>query len=295
MKARGVLVLGAPGQLGAEVVQAFAGAGDVVVGLGHTDLDITDRGSVATAIGEAFPSIVVNTAAFHNVERCEAEPDLAFAVNAIGAWHVARAAAEVGATLVHISTDYVFDGAKGSAYLEEDRPSPLNVYGASKLAGEHLVAAACPRSFVVRVSGLYGPHPCRAKNGLNFPQLMLKLAVEKGELTVVTDEIVGPTYTPDVARQLVRLVDTSSYGIVHATGGGAVSWHGFAEETLRLAGLQSVPVHPAPAATMVRAVRRPAQSILAHGRLTALGIDVMRPWQEALRDYVRALPSNTPA
>ncbi len=105
---------------------------------------------------------------------------------------------------------------------------------------------------------------------------MLKLAAEKGELTVVTDEVVGPTYTPDVAAQLVRLVDTSSYGIIHATGGGAVSWHGFAEETLRLAGLESVPVHPASAATMVRTFRRPAQSILAHGRLMALGIDVMR-------------------
>ncbi len=170
MKARRLLVIGAPGQLGAEVVQAFAGAGDVVVGLGHGDLDIADRRSVAKAIGEAHPSIVVNTAAFHkNVEGCEAQPDRAFAVNAIGAWHVARATAEVGATLVHISTDYVFDGSKGSAYLEEDRPSPLNVYGASKLAGEHLVAAACPRSFVVRVSGLYGPHPLPCQEWPRLP------------------------------------------------------------------------------------------------------------------------------
>ncbi len=196
------------------------------------------------------------------------------------------AATAIGATLIHISTDYVFDGTKGSAYTEADLPAPLNVYGASKLAGEHLVRAACERSFVVRVSALYGPRPCRGKGGLNFPLLMLKVARDKGELTVVTDEVIGPTYTPNLARQLVALATTDAYGVIHATGGGAASWHEFAVETLRLAGLADVPVHKADAASMIRKVRRPAMSVLAHDRLEALGIDSMRPWSLALADYV---------
>jgi dTDP-4-dehydrorhamnose reductase len=246
-------------------------------------------------VAGAHPWLVVNTAAFHHLDRCEEQPAMAFAVNATGARNVATAAAAGGAALIHISTDYVFDGARRTPYDEDDLPGPLNVYGASKLAGEHLVRAACPRSFVVRTSGLYGPRPCRAKGGLNFPSLMLKLAAERGELTVVTDEVVGPTFTPDLARQLVALAATDAFGVIHATGRGAVSWHDFAVETLRLAGVSGVVVHPATAATLVRPVRRPAYSILAHRRLEELGILVMRPWQEALADYVATLPQNESA
>ena len=257
--------------------------------LGHGDVDVVDAEAVATVIGDASPALVVNTTAFHHLDRCEEQPATAFAVNATGARNVADAADAAGAALIHISTDYVFDGRKGSPYTEVDLPGPLNVYGASKLAGEHLARAACPRSFVVRTSGLYGPRPCRAKGGLNFPRLMLKLAAEKGELTVVTDEVVGPTYTPDLARQLVTLAETDSYGVIHATGVGEVSWHDFAAETLRLAGLADVPVHPATSATMARKVKRPAYSILAHDRLESLGILTMRPWHEALAEYLGSL------
>jgi dTDP-4-dehydrorhamnose reductase len=284
-----VLVLGATGQLGADVVDAFSSAGSHVLGLGHRDVDVTDGPAVLTAVSAAHPSLVVNTAAFHHLDRCEEDQASAYAVNAIGARNVAVAAKDAGAALIHISTDYVFDGAKGSPYEECDLPGPLNVYGASKLAGEHLARAACPRTFVVRTSGLYGPRPCRAKGGLNFPTLMMKLAREQGELTVVTDEVVGPTYTPDLAGQLVVLADTDNYGIVHATGVGEVSWHAFAKEILRLAGLSGVSIHEATAKTMVRKVRRPAYSILAHRRLQELDIMVMRPWQEALADYIASL------
>lgn len=289
MAAARVLVLGATGQLGADVVDAFGLAGWDVLGLGHSDVDITDGPAVLAAVSAADPSLVVNTAAFHHLDRCEEDQASAYAVNAIGARNVAAAAEEMGAALIHISTDYVFDGAKGSPYDERDLPGALNVYGASKLAGEQLVRAVCPRSFVVRTSGLYGPRPCRAKGGLNFPRLMLKLAVQRGELTVVTDEVVGPTYTPDLARQLVALSATNGYGVVHATGVGQVSWHAFAKETLRLAGLSDVPIHEATSATMARKVRRPAYSILAHRRLQELDVMVMRPWQEALTEYVASL------
>jgi dTDP-4-dehydrorhamnose reductase len=284
-----LLVLGATGQLGADVVDAFSLAEWDVVGLGHVDVDVTDGRAVLDAVSGTDPSLIVNTAAFHHLDRCEEDPTSAYAVNAIGARNVAAAAAETGATLIHISTDYVFDGVKGSPYEERDLPGPLNVYGASKLAGEHLVRATCPRAFVVRTSGLYGPRPCRAKGGLNFPLLMLKLAKERGELTVVTDEVVGPTYTPDLARQLVALSATDAFGIIHATGLGEVSWHAFAKETLRLAGVSGVPIHEATTATMVRKVQRPAYSILAHRRLQELDIMVMRPWQEALAEYVASL------
>jgi dTDP-4-dehydrorhamnose reductase len=289
MAAARVLVLGATGQLGSDVVDAFGLAGWDVLGLGHSDVDVTDGPAVLAAVSAAHASLVVNTAAFHHLDRCEEDQASAYAINATGARNVAAATADTGAALIHISTDYVFGGAKGSPYEERDLPGPLNVYGASKLAGEHLVQAICPRAFVVRTSGLYGPRPCRAKGGLNFPRLMLKLAGEQGQLTVVTDELVGPTYTPDLARQLVALSATNAYGIVHATGVGEVSWHAFAKETLRLAGISGVPVHEATTATMVRKVRRPAYSILAHRRLLELDIVVMRPWQEALAEYISSL------
>lgn len=284
-----VLVLGATGQLGSDVVDAFEAAGHSTVGLGHDDVDVTDVAAVSAAVQDARPSVVVNTTAFHNLDRCEEEPATAYAVNATGASHVAAAAQAQGARLIHISTDYVFDGEQTTPYREDDLPGPLNVYGASKLVGEYLVRSACERSFVVRTSGLYGPRPCRAKGGLNFPRLMLKLAAEKGELTVVTDELVGPTYTPDLARQLVALAATDGYGVVHASGVGVVSWHGFALETLRLGGLSEVPVHEATATTMVRKVRRPSYSVLAQRRLEDMGILSIRPWQEALAEYVASL------
>lgn len=275
--------------MGADIVDAFGLAGWDVHGLSHSDVDITDGRAVLSAVSAAQPSLVINTAAFHHLDHCEEDQASAYAVNAIGARNVAAAARHAEAVLIHISTDYVFDGAKGSPYEERDLPGPLNVYGASKLAGEHIVQAICPRAFVVRTSGLYGPRPCRAKGGLNFPSLMLKLAVEQGELTVVTDEVVGPTYTPDLARQLVALCATQAYGIVHATGVGEVSWHAFASETLRLAGVTGIPIREATTATMVRKVRRPAYSILAHRRLHELDIVVMRPWQEALAEYIASL------
>ena len=180
------LVIGATGQLGSDVVDAFVAAGQSVIGLGHDELDVTDGAAVMEVVTGSGATTIINTSAFHQLDRCEEEPATAYLVNATGASHVAAAAQQSGAQLIHISTDYVFDGHKDTPYREDDLPGPLNVYGASKLAGEHLVRAACERSFVVRTSGLYGPRPCRAKGGLNFPRLMLKLAAEKGELTVVT-------------------------------------------------------------------------------------------------------------
>jgi dTDP-4-dehydrorhamnose reductase len=283
------LILGATGQLGSDVVDAFAAADFDVVGVGHAEVDVVDADSVQRVITEARPDVIINTTAFHHLDRCEEEPATAYSVNATGARNVAAAAQDAGSKLIHISTDYVFDGASKTPYQETDLTGALNVYGASKVAGEQLVRATCDRSFVVRTSGLYGPRPCRAKGGLNFPRLMLKLATEKGELTVVTDQVVGPTYTPDLARQLVALAGTDGYGVIHATGLGQVSWHGFATETLRLAGMTDVRIHESTSAGTEPKVKRPAYSILAHTRLEELGILSMRPWQEALSEYIASI------
>lgn len=287
-----LLVFGATGQLGSDVVDTFAAAGAEVVGLGHEDADVSDRRAVVAAVEAVEPTVVVNTTAFHHLDSCEEDPEKAFAVNAIGARNVALAASGVDAKLIHISTDYVFDGESIAPYEEGDLPGPLNVYGISKLAGEHMVWANWHKSFIVRTSGLYGPRPCRAKGGLNFPSLMIKLAVEKGHLTVVSDEVVSPTYTPDLANQMVALAGTDGYGVIHATGLGEVSWYEFAKETLRIAGLADVPIQEASGATMPRKVRRPSYSILAHRRLEELGIMSMRPWRDCLSEYMTSVKPN---
>ncbi len=282
-------VLGANGQVGADVLAAAAARGIDAVGLTHEDIEIADAQSVEAALDRIGPTLIVNPAAMHNVEACEREPDRAFAVNALGARHLALASARRDITLVHVSTDYVFDGAQGRPYRETDRACPLNVYGASKLAGEHFVSAIAPRHFVVRSSGLYGAHASRGKaGGLNFVQLMLKLARERGTVRVVTDELVTPTYTADLAEQILDLAETTAYGIYHATNSGACSWNAFAREILRCAVPDAI-VEDATAADFPRPVKRPSYSVLDNAGLRAIGIDRMADWRDALGRYLATL------
>src|SRR4029077_13355292 len=225
-----IAVIGANGQLGRDLVAAFCENGDAVRGLTHSDVEISDLHSVSRALEDIRPQVVVNTAAMHHVETCEREPEKAFAVNALGPGNLALAARELGAVLMHVSTDYVFDGSKGSPYTEEDNPRPLNAYGITKLAGEHFVRATMTKHFVVRTSGLYGKSPCRAKGGLNFIELMLKLAKERGEVRVVDTEVVSPTSTAELAQQMVQLSHSDCYGLYHATAEGSCSWYEFARQ-----------------------------------------------------------------
>ena len=229
-----ITVIGANGQLGSDVVKAFALAGDEVFSLTHTDIDLASMDSVGARMQGIRPDVVVNTAAMHHVENCEKDPALAFAVNGIGARNLAMAAKEVNATVIHVSTDYVFDGAKRSPYEEEDVPNPLNVYGNTKLAGEHFVRSMADKHFVVRTSAIYGKSPCRAKGGLNFIELMLKLARERGEVKVVDSEFVTPTSTVEIAKQIFALSRSDAYGLYHATAEGSCSWHEFAKEIFAL-------------------------------------------------------------
>jgi len=280
-----VVVLGANGQLGSDVTAAFAADGHEVSALTHQDVEITSPESVKLAFEKARPEIVINAAAFSNVERCETDPVLAFRVNALGARNVARACCVHGATIVHISTDYVFDGAKDTPYTEVDGPCPLNVYGNSKLSGEFFVRSTNPRHFVVRVCGIYGRNPCRSKDGLNFVDLMLKLSKEREEIRVVADEFVTPTPTVEIARQLIVLSRTTRYGLFHATAEGSCSWYEFARSIFDLLGTKARLVQARPGEFSAK-VPRPRNSVLENAALKREGLNVFRHWKEGLQEYL---------
>ena len=281
-----VLVTGANGQLGTDlcrILQHFE-----VIPLTHSDIEISDMSSVKQAFDKYKPDIVINTAAYVRVDDCESEPDKAFSVNALGARNVAVAAHELEAKLVHISTDYVFGGEAepcATPYTEFDTPIPPSIYGKSKLAGEDLVRHLCPRHFVVRTSGLFGTAGSSGKGG-NFVETMLKLGKERDELRVVNDQIFSPTYTQDLARKIAQLITTDYYGIFHITNKCYCSWHEFTTEILKQAGLKTLVIPITPDQYPQKA-RRPRFSVLGNYQLKLLGMDDMRPWQEALKDYMK--------
>jgi dTDP-4-dehydrorhamnose reductase len=283
-----VAVLGANGQLGADVVLAFRGAGDEVVPLDHNDIEVSDESSVRSAISSASADLVINTTAMHNAEKCELDPARAFAVNALGTKFLASACEARGSALVHLSTDYVFGGEKRTPYVETDLPRPVNTYGISKLAGEHYALLESRKTFVVRTSALYGSHPCRAKGGDNFLRLMIRLGRERGKVKVVDDEFVSPTYTVDLANQIVLLARSGEFGLYHATSSGQCSWNEFATAIFGEAGMDVV-TEVASAADFPAKVRRPAYSVLDNRALRDRGLDVMPTWRDALKRYISLL------
>jgi dTDP-4-dehydrorhamnose reductase len=280
-----VAVVGADGQLGVDVMAAFARNGDDVSALTHADIELSDIDSVSTRLKELRPNLVVNTAAMHHVENCEREPQKAFAVNGLGARNLALVSREIDATLIHVSTDYVFDGAKQNPYEETDAPRPLNVYGNTKLCGEHFVQSTCDKHFVLRTSAIYGKSPCRAKGGLNFVELMLKLARERGKVRVVDSEFVTPTRTTEIARQIVALGRSDAYGLCHATAEGSCSWYAFAGEIFRLTNTK-VTLEVAGPNEFPAKVARPVYSVLENRALKSRGLNVFKPWQDGLREYL---------
>jgi len=280
-----IAVIGAEGQVGRDACAEFERDGDEVHGLNHAQLEIGSLDSVQAVLSQIKPDVVVNTAAFHQVEHCELEPAKAFAINACGARNVAKVAATVDALLIHISTDYVFDGGKSTPYEETDLPRPLNAYGNSKLAGEYFVRSLSPRHFVLRTSALYGKHPCRAKGGLNFVELMCKLAREGKEIKVVDSEFVTPTATADLAKQIVEWSRCDSFGLYHATAEGSCSWYEFAREIFALTATEAR-LTIANAADFPSKVPRPHYSVLENKGLKSISRSVFRPWKQGLRDYL---------
>jgi dTDP-4-dehydrorhamnose reductase len=277
-----VMLIGARGQLGTDLVKALAGW--EIVPLTHADIEVCNADQVRDAIAQHVPEVVINTAAFHKVEECEAQPEKSFAVNALAVRQLAQTCAMHNAVLVHMSTDYVFSGSHRRPYTETDVPRPLNVYGVSKLAGEHFVQEACPRHFIIRTSGLYGVAGASGKGG-NFPELMIRLARERKPIRVVTDQVLTPTYTLDVARQLRQLIPTAAYGLYHVSSGGQCSWYEFAGRIFRLLKLD-VDFEPTNTAAFGAKVRRPDYSVLSHDALLAAGCPAPRPWEEALEAYL---------
>jgi dTDP-4-dehydrorhamnose reductase len=282
-----VAVLGSNGQLGSDVCASFVRNGDDVAAFTHSELELTSALSVNAALSAVNPEFIVNTAAMHHVEGCEADPMAAFATNAIGARNVSAWAKQAGATVAYISTDYVFDGKKNSPYFENDVAVPLNAYGITKLAGEHYTAAVTPKYFVLRVSAIYGLRPCRAKGGLNFVELMLKLSRERDKLRVVDDEFVTPTPTVQIAQQLVTLSQSKDYGLYHGTAEGSCSWYEFAREIFHATGT-TVRLEKADPGEFPAKVQRPKYSVLENHALKAAQLNVFTDWRQGLTDYLHA-------
>lgn len=280
-----ILLIGANGQLGSDLVKALQPAHELSP-LTHAEVEVTDPQSVEAVLHKHQPDLVMNMAAFHKVDACEEQVELAFAVNAYGARNLALACKAHNAALLHMSTDYVFggDAARATPYLETDAPAPINAYGISKLAGEYFVRYLLRRHFIVRVTGLYGIAGSSGKGG-NFVELMLRLAKEGKPIRVVDDQRLTPTYTVDVAKQIAALIETKHYGLYHATNQGDCTWYEFAAEIFRQSGL-APNLSKARTGDFGEKATRPAYSALENKALQAIGLDRMRPWQEALAAYL---------
>ncbi|HOV80036.1 MAG TPA: dTDP-4-dehydrorhamnose reductase [Bacillota bacterium] len=278
-----VMVTGAAGMLGRAVTAEYAGRKAEVIALGRHELDVTDLGRARRVIGAHRPDIVVNCAAYTNVDGAETEIRRAFLCNGLGARNLAVACRETGAVLVHISTDYVFDGKKSGPYGIYDDPRPLNVYGSSKLWGERALALIEGRYYLVRTSWLFGP------GGNNFVTTLLRLVQGGGEVRVVNDQTGSPTYTLDLARAVADLTLTGCCGIYHVTNQGNTTWYGFAEEILKKSDLRIV-LTPCSTEETGRPARRPQNSVLDPFPLEETVGYLLPAWQDALARYMDSIP-----
>jgi dTDP-4-dehydrorhamnose reductase len=278
-----VLITGGGGQLASDLEAHLQGGADVLAPP-RGELDITDDAAVAAAFAALRPTLVFNCAAFHNVEVCEREEDTAFAVNARAVKRLAQRCAEADARFVHLSTNYVFDGTAAEPYDEDALPSPRSIYAISKLAGEHAALAYAPGALVVRTAGLYGLHGSASKGG-NFVTRMIARAREQGALKVVADQELTPTFTADLAAGILAAADARVTGVLHVTNSGATSWHGFTEAIMELAGVD-VPVEPAQTVIAPGAADRPLNGVLRSPASERAGLAPLRPWRDALIDYL---------
>jgi dTDP-4-dehydrorhamnose reductase len=280
-----LLVTGAAGMLGRDVMLAAGNAGHQVVGFGHAELDIADGGAVGAKIEGERPDVVINCAAWTDVDGAEGAEEEATRINAEGAGNVAAAAAAVGASVVYVGSDYVFDGSKGAPYVETDQPAPLSAYGRSKLAGEEATRAANKRHFVVRSAWLFGT------GGPNFVETMLRLAADHGEVLVVRDQVGSPTYTWHLAYGIVRLIEGVEFGIHHMAAGGHCSWSEGAREIIEQASVECK-VMSATTEMLGRPAPRPAYSALESQREHAIELP---SWQDGLAAYLSQRRAETEA
>jgi len=280
MNKQKILVTGAKGQLGTEMVKLLKEMKYEVYGYGRAELDITDFQQVKNVIDHIRPNIVIHAAAYTKVDAAESEPDQAFLVNAYGTRNVTVASEHIGAKLVYISTDYVFDGTANVPYNEFAFTNPINVYGKSKLAGEQFVRDLHSKFFIIRTSWVYGKH------GNNFVKTMLKLAQEQKELFVVDDQIGCPTYAVDLVSCIFKLIQTEKYGVYHISNSGHCSWYEFAKAIFEEANVNIV-VNPCKTKDYPRPARRPPYSVLDHMALRLNGFKELRHWREALKEFIK--------
>ncbi len=288
-----VLITGANGQLGYHLQQAFS---EHELYLGDVDnFDITNRDLTLRETEIFKPDLIIHGAAYTNVDGAETNKELAYAINVNGSKHVAEAATLVGAKIIAISTDYVFAGNKGTPYLETDEPNPQSYYGKTKYEGEQAVVEIAPKHFICRTAWLYGGPKPRTTTDLtsypfkNFAVTMLRLGKERESLEVVADQLGGPTYAKDLAEHVKRIAETDVYGIYHVTNAGVTNWADFTREIFRLAGYKTTvndvtSAHYA--AKYPQAAKRPAYSVLGHEALIATDLPDLRPWQDALADFL---------
>lgn len=276
-----ILITGSNGMLGHDLREVLKDNHDLVLTTSKT-LDITDKKQVMDFIGDSKPDIVINSAAYTDVDGCEENRDLAYAVNGEGVRNLALACREVDCTLLHVSTDYVFDGTARDPIAEDGEIGPISVYGKSKLEGEKAILEILDKYFIVRTAWLYGI------NGRNFPKTMLELAKNHSEITVVYDEVGTPTYTPDLAYGISQLIETDKYGIYHLTNSGSCSWCEFSRLIFEIAD-KDVKVIPVTASEFARPAPRPSYSVLENKNWIDNGFKPLRDYKEAIKEYIELI------
>lgn len=294
-----IILIGANGQLGSDLSVALQQHEVLAAIQPNTDdgrihpvveIDILNVADVRALLSRFQPEVVINTAAFHRVDDIERDASMALQVNALAAQQMALLCRELDVALMYISTDYVFDGAGRTPYVETDLPNPISAYGATKLAGELLIRSAWRKHYIIRTCGLYGMAGAMGKGG-NFVNTMLRMAREGKPVRVVNDQVCTPTFTQDLAEQLAVLIETRQYGTYHATSDGSCTWYEFACEIFQLAGL-APEVTPLTSEELGLPARRPPYSVLKNQALRDLDIDRMRDWHEALAAYIAAVPAS---
>lgn len=275
-----ILITGAKGQLGAELVELLRDEHEII-GLSHKDLDVADFSKVKEIVCEKSPEFVIHCAAYTDVDGCELNPDKAYTINSFGTQNMAVASEKCGATMVYISTDYAFDGAKGEPYTEFDKADPINVYGRSKYVGEAFVASLCSKYYILRTAWVYGKYAKR-----NFVKTVLGLVGDKKELRIVCDQVGSPTNTYDISLAIRELIKSERYGLYHAVNEGEVSWYQFTKLVLDCKGISDVKVIPITSEELDRAANRPSYSVLRNFCLEKSGIYKMRNFEDALKDYL---------
>ena len=276
-----ILITGSNGMLGHDLIEALKDNHELVLTTSRT-LDITDKEQVFDFISQNKPDIVINSAAYTDVDGCEENQDLAYSINGEGVKNLAFACREADSALLHISTDYIFNGENTRPWVEDDEIGPISVYGKSKLKGEQAILEILDKFFIVRTAWLYGV------NGRNFPKTMLELAENHSQITVVYDEVGTPTYTPDLAKVISQLIETEHYGIYHITNSGSCSWCEFARYIFEVAG-KDVEVIPVTAAEFARPAPRPHYSVLENRNWIEKGFEPLRSYKEAIKEYIELI------